>query len=166
MRRKQVVVIGSHEDVDHLREAEEIGRFIARRGWVLVSGGRGGVMEAASRGAADEGGISVGIIPGSELGGANPHCTIVIPSGMGHARNVINILSGDAVVSIGGRAGTLSELSFASLHGRPAILCIFAGGWTERFADLDHSLEGCGAVYRAESLEEVFALLDRLLGSS
>lgn len=133
---------------------------------MLVSGGRGGVMEAASRGAVDEGGISVGIIPGSEFGGANPHCTIVIPTGIGHARNLINILSGDAVVAIGGGAGTLSELCFAGLHGRPAILCMFAGGWTERYADFDPPLVGYGVVHRAGSLEEVFALLDRLLGSA
>ncbi len=162
MRRKQVVVIGSHDSADHLREAEEIGGFIARRGWVLVSGGRGGVMEAASRGASKEGGIAVGIIPGSELGGANPYCTIVIPSGIGYARNLTNILSGDVVVAIGGGAGTLSELSFASLFGKPTILCMFAGGCTERFADFEAPGGGSGVMHPAKNLEEVFALLDRL----
>lgn len=166
VRRKQIVVIGSHDSADHLREAEEIGGFIARRGWVLVSGGRGGIMEAASRGASREGGIAVGIIPGSEFVGANPHCTIVIPSGIGYARNMTNILSGDVVVAIGGGAGTLSELSFASLFGKPTILCLFAGGCTERYADIKVPCGRSDMMHPAHNLEEVFALLDRLPGGS
>ena len=113
MKRRQVTVIGSHEENRFMSEAYEIGRHIARRNWILVCGGRGGIMEAASRGASAEGGIVVGILPGVDFNDANPYLTAAIASGIGFARNSMNVLSGDVVVAIGGRTGTMSELSYA-----------------------------------------------------
>ena len=95
------------------RVAEEVGREIARRGAVLVCGGRGGVMEAAACGARLEGGHTVGILAGYDRAQANQYIEFAIASGMGEARNVIVVASGDAVIALEGEAGTLSEIGLA-----------------------------------------------------
>ncbi len=135
MRRFQVVLIGdSDADAAACRLAEEIGACIARHGAVLISGGRGGVMEAASRGAQSAGGWTVGIVPSEDFSQANPACDVVIPTGLGWARNAVNVLSGDLVVAVGGRAGTLSEIAYAWGYGKPVIAFTGAGGWAARLA--------------------------------
>ncbi|MEQ9618542.1 MAG: TIGR00725 family protein [Deltaproteobacteria bacterium] len=98
---------------EELNTAYEVGREIAKRDIVLVSGGMGGVMEAACRGAKTEGGLTVGIIPGIEKGEANPYVDIPVVTGMGHGRNIIVVHSSDAIIAIGGSYGTLSEIAFA-----------------------------------------------------
>ena len=122
MRRRIIAVIGgdpcSSEEADRARE---VGRGIASSGAILVTGGLGGVMEAASEGAAGAGGVVVGILPGDDPSAANPHVTIPIATGLGHLRNTIVAAAGDAVIAIGGRAGTLSEIAFARLRGRRVI---------------------------------------------
>lgn len=162
-RRRQVVVIGSGDDREHDATAFEIGRFIASRGWVLVSGGRGGVMEAASRGASEAGGLVIGILPGTDFGDANRYCDIVIPTGIGYARNIINVLAGDAIVSIGGKAGTLSEIAHAWQHGRPLICCQFTGGWSNRIEGAPVDDRG-GVILHARSAGEACELLEQVLG--
>src|SRR4051794_29748657 len=87
----------------------------------------GGVMEAASRGAAEAGGVVIGIVPGESLADANPHCTHVVATGVGHARNLAVVSSGDAVLAIGGEWGTLSEIAFARALGRTVVAL---GSWT------------------------------------
>ncbi|MFQ5944541.1 MAG: TIGR00725 family protein [Anaerolineales bacterium] len=101
--------------------AEQVGIAIAERDAVLVCGGRGGVMEAACRGAATAGGITVGILPGSDPGQGNRFLTIALPTGLGEARNVLIASAGDAVIAIGGAVGTLSEIAFALKAGRRVI---------------------------------------------
>ncbi len=98
--------------------AEAIGRMIAERGAVLVCGGRGGVMEAACRGAASAGGTTVGILPGTDVGEGNPYLTIALPTGLGEARNALIARSGQAMIAIGGSYGTLSEIALALNAGR------------------------------------------------
>lgn len=93
------------------------GRLVAGRGAVLVCGGLGGVMEAACRGAREAGGTTVGILPGTD--GGNPHLSVTIRTGLGTARNALVVLSADAVIAIGGKYGTLSEIAFALKSGRP-----------------------------------------------
>lgn len=161
MRRRQVVVIGAG-DAGFVKEAYELGKHVASRGWVLVSGGRGGVMESASRGASEEGGTVVGILPGDDLDGANSHCDIVIPTGIGYARNLANVLSGDAVVAFGGKSGTLSELAYAWQFNRPLILCAFSGGWSARMGDAPVD-DRPGEMHVARDLPEVFSLLERIM---
>ena len=95
--------------------AERVGRCIARKGAILICGGLSGVMEAACRGAREESGTTVGIIPG--IVGENPHLSFIVRSGLGHARNIVLIQSSDAVVAIGGRYGTLSEIAAALKMG-------------------------------------------------
>jgi hypothetical protein len=91
--------------------------MIAGNGSVLVCGGLGGVMEAACRGAQEAGGTTVGILPGTEEG--NPYLDIIIRTGLGHARNVLVVLSADAVIALGGSYGTLSEIAIGLKLGRP-----------------------------------------------
>jgi uncharacterized protein (TIGR00725 family) len=103
--------------------AEAVGREIARNGATLVCGGRGGVMEAACRGAREAGGHTVGILPGRGHEDSPPNQYVEFPvfTGMGFARNVMVVLSGDAVIAIDGSYGTLSELSYAMIHDVPVI---------------------------------------------
>jgi uncharacterized protein (TIGR00725 family) len=115
-------VIGGGRDDPRLAElAEDVGAGLARAGATLVCGGLGGVMEAAARGAAAEGGVVIGIVPGESPQEANPHCTHVVATGIGHARNLAIVASADAVVAVGGEWGTLSEIAFARRLGRPLV---------------------------------------------
>ncbi len=163
MRLRQVVVIGSSDASEYLEESYEIGRYIARNGWALITGGRGGVMEAASRGASVEEGVVVGVIPDTAFSGANSYCTIVIPTGIGFARNVINALSGDVIIAIGGKYGTLSELAFARQYRKPIICCTFAGGWGETFYRHSSEEDPGYPLFQAGSVGDVCARLDTLL---
>jgi len=120
--------------------AYETGSEVAKSGAVLITGGLDGVMKAASRGAKDAGGLTVGIIPQSDPSFANEYCDIVIPSGMGLARDFLNALSGDGVIIIGGGSGTLSETCAAYMHKKPIVAIKNSGGIAEKYADqyLDH----------------------------
>ncbi|HUF53032.1 MAG TPA: TIGR00725 family protein [Dehalococcoidia bacterium] len=106
-----------------LQAAEAVGRELGRRGATLVCGGRGGVMEAACRGAKDGGGQTVGIMPGRgpEDGTPNSYVDLPIYTGLGYARNITVVLSGEAVIAIDGSYGTLSELAYALIHDRPVV---------------------------------------------
>ncbi len=120
--RRQIAVIGSSKPDDRLSgPAEEVGRRIAEAGVALVCGGRGGVMEAAARGARLAGGDVIGILPGEDPGAANPHVTHVVATGVGQARNLAVVASADAVIAIGGEWGTLTEVGFAGRLARPVI---------------------------------------------
>ena len=114
----QIAVIGPGKATSQECEAAyATGRMIAGNGTLLVCGGHDGVMEAACRGAQEAGGTTVGILPGTE--GGNPYLDITIRTGLGHARNVLVVLSADAVIAVGGRYGTLSEIATALKTGRP-----------------------------------------------
>lgn len=112
--------------------AEELGRLVARKGATLVCGGSGGVMEAAARGAKQVGGTTIGILPGHDRTLANPYIDHVVTTGMGHARNLAVVSSGDAVIAVGGGYGTLSEIGLAAKIGRPVVIL---GGWRLENAD-------------------------------
>ncbi len=101
--------------------ALRVGRAAARAGAVVVCGGLGGVMEAACRGAREAGGRTVAVIPGPDPAAANPWAEVVVATGLGHARNVVVVQSGDAVVALPGSWGTLSEISLARKCGRPVV---------------------------------------------
>jgi uncharacterized protein (TIGR00725 family) len=123
-RPRQVAVIGPSRCApgsEPARLAEEVGRLLAEAGVTLVCGGLDGAMEAACRGASGAGGEAIGIVPGHDAGEANPHCTHVVATGIGHARNLAVVASGDAVIAIGGEWGTLSEIGFARAIDRPVI---------------------------------------------
>ena len=129
LRKKQVVVIGGNNITEKdYKIAYDVGAFIAELQLVLISGGRNGIMEAASKGAREKGGIVVGILPSDNLNEANDYCDIVVPSGIGYARNSMNVLSGDIVISISGGFGTLSEICYANIYNKPVILCTYSEG--------------------------------------
>jgi len=125
--KKYISVIGAGIcDTDTAAKAEEVGRLIARAGAALVCGGLGGVMEAACRGAREEGGATIGILPGLDREDANPYIDHAICTGVGHARNLAVVASGDAVIAVGGEFGTLSEIGLARKAGRRVVLL---GSW-------------------------------------
>jgi uncharacterized protein (TIGR00725 family) len=112
-----------------LEQAYQIGRLIAERGWVLLNGGRNaGVMEASARGASEAGGLVVGILPGDTTTGIAPSVDIAIPTGMGDARNAVNVLASHVVVALPGGAGTISEIALALKCNRRVVLLGFPLG--------------------------------------
>ncbi len=115
------VIGGSTATPDEETAAERIGQTLAHAGAVLVCGGRGGVMEAACRGAKSAGGLTIGILPGTTREQANPYVDIPIVTGMGEARNAIIVRSAQAVIAVGGSYGTLSEIALALAFGVPVI---------------------------------------------
>lgn len=112
---------------EHEAPAEAVGRLLAQRGATVVTGGRGEVMAAASRGAKQAGGTTVGILPGESRAEANPWVDHVVVTGIGHARNLAVVASADAVIAVGGRYGTLAEVAFALVLGRPVV--VLEPGW-------------------------------------
>jgi uncharacterized protein (TIGR00725 family) len=116
----QVSVVGS--GAEHEERAETVGRLLAEHGATVVTGGLGEVMAAAARGAKSAGGTTIGILPGETRAGANAWLDHVVVTGIGHARNLAVVASGDAVVAVGGRHGTLAEIGFALTLGRPVVV--------------------------------------------
>jgi uncharacterized protein (TIGR00725 family) len=117
-----VAVIGSAVCDDQITAlAREVGREIARRGAVLVCGGRGGVMEAACQGAKEEDGTTVGILPGTDRLEANPYVDLPVVTGLGEARNAVVVRTADVVIAVSGGYGTLSEIGLALKMGRPVV---------------------------------------------
>jgi uncharacterized protein (TIGR00725 family) len=148
--RKQIGVIGAGacgSEVSAL--AETVGREIAKRGAVLLCGGLGGVMEAAAYGAKQEGGITLGILPGALREEANIWIDIAVISGMGHARNALIAQSSDALIAVSGEYGTLSEIALGLKMGKPVV--VLEPGW---------KIEG---VHRTKSPEEAVELAFRLI---
>lgn len=121
-RRICISVIGaSVASEGELSIARELGREIARAGATLICGGLTGVMEAAAKGAREEGGLTIGILPGEDPSSANPYIDVPIVTGLNFARNVIVAYSGDAVIAVGGKLGTLTEIAFALMKDKPVI---------------------------------------------
>jgi uncharacterized protein (TIGR00725 family) len=126
--RATIAVIGANDTSAEVRTlAFAVGKAIAERGAVLVCGGRGGVMEAAARGAQSAGGHTIGILPGYERSEANSAIEFPVATGMGHARNVVVVATADAVVALAGEGGTLSEIGLAMKLGRPVVAL---GAWS------------------------------------
>jgi uncharacterized protein (TIGR00725 family) len=154
-RPRQISVIGgSQGEEEILRDAEEVGRQIAEAGAVLVCGGRTGVMEAASRGASEAGGTVVAVLPGVSPADANPYVTFSVATGIGEARNLAVVASGEAVIAVGGEWGTLSEIGLAGVMGRPVVV---VEGWR-----LEHAGRLPSEVHYAGDAGEAVQIADRL----
>ena len=122
MRRKIVAVIGGSETTSkNLETAERVGVLIAQRGAILITGGLGGVMNAASKGAKTANGLVIGIIPTTDRESANPYVDIPIVTGMGEARNLIIARTCDCAIAIDGKYGTLTEIAYCLMFGIPVI---------------------------------------------
>jgi uncharacterized protein (TIGR00725 family) len=153
-----IAVIGSGAGIlalpEALADAEAVGREIGRRGHTLVCGGRGGVMEAACRGAREAGGHTIGILPGPDKRDANAYVEFPIVTNMGSARNLIIVQTADAVIAIGhGGYGTLSEIAMAFVHDKPVV-----GLGTWRLSD-DGGLEDQRIVRAADPAAAVEAAI-------
>ncbi len=121
-RPLQIAVCGPGQcDVRTAALAEDVGRLIARSGAILICGGLGGAMEAACRGAAEAGGLSIGILPSLNREDANPYVSAAVATGASHARNFFIVASADAVIAVGGEYGTLSEIALALKLGKPVV---------------------------------------------
>ena len=136
--RTIVAVCGSDADdvalsTQTLEVAEQVGAGIAARGGILVCGGRGGVMEAACRGAKSKNGLTVGLLPDSKQE-ANAFVDVPLSTGLGMRRNFLVVSAADVVIGIGGRWGTLSEISYAAIFGKPVVLVMGTGGCVEELA--------------------------------
>ena len=142
-RRSQVAVIGS--GAEHEERAERVGRLLAARGCVVVTGGLGEVMAAAMRGAKSAGGTTIGILPGESRAQANPWCDHVVVTAIGHGRNLAVVASGDAVIAVGGSWGTLAEIGYARTLGRRVV--VLEPGW--EINGLDRAATPEDAVERA-----------------
>jgi uncharacterized protein (TIGR00725 family) len=162
-RAKQISVIGSgrcEQGSELARLAEEVGRGLAAASVVLVCGGRTGVMEAAARGAAEAGGAVVGIVPGHSSADANPYCTHVVATGVGQARNLAVVASGEAVIAVGGEWGTLSEIGHARQLGRPVVAL---RSWT---LEGEGAMESAPGIVPVATAEEAVRAALAALGSS
>jgi uncharacterized protein (TIGR00725 family) len=153
-----IAVVGPGEPTAAEYEtAVEVGRGLAEAGAVVVTGGLGGVMEAACRGAKSAGGATVGILPGTREDAANEWVDLALPTGLGEARNAIVVRSSVGLVAIGGGYGTLSEIAFALKAAKPVVGIgtweVARGGSTDR------------AIMRTPGAAEAVALVLRALGS-
>jgi len=117
--------------------AIEVGRRIAKIGAILITGGRGGVMEAASRGAKMENGITIGILPSNDRQEGNDYLDYKIVTGLGYARNILVVLNGDIIIAIDGHYGTLSEIAYAVEYGKPVYGLMSWDVGIENFNNID-----------------------------
>jgi uncharacterized protein (TIGR00725 family) len=121
-KARRVAVIGGHQpDEAALKIAYETGQKLAQAGAILVCGGLSGVMEAAARGAKEAGGLTIGILPGTNLEEANPFIDLPLATGLGLSRNSLVVLNADSVIAIDGEYGTLSEIAFACLYNKKVV---------------------------------------------
>jgi uncharacterized protein (TIGR00725 family) len=137
------VIGGSKPDTKSRQVAFEAGQLIAEKGAILICGGLSGVMEAASRGAKQAGGLTIGILPGNSPQDANPYIDIAVATGLGYGRNSLVAMNSDVIIAIDGRYGTLTEIAYGSIYGKKII---GLGTW---------DIEG---VIKAESAEEAVNL--------
>ncbi|HEX2450230.1 MAG TPA: hypothetical protein VHJ69_03780 [Gemmatimonadales bacterium] len=162
MRRRVVGIIGAgNASQQCLVDARALGAFVAQRGWIVLTGGRpAGVMAAACAGAKDvPGSVTLGILP-SAAGGVGPHVDIAVFTGMGDARNVINVLTSDVVVACGVEgAGTASEVALAIKAGTPVVLL----GGSASARDFFRGLQGGESVLEAATVEEAVRLIEAAL---
>jgi uncharacterized protein (TIGR00725 family) len=157
-RRLYVAVVGPGDDAPAgaVADAMAIGRLLAAREWITLTGGRAaGVMGAAAAGATAAGGLAIGILPGTDRSDAAPAPTVALPTGLGEARNAVLVTAADAVVGCGLSPGTVSELALALRTGRPTVLVRPTGEAAAFFAAL-----GGAPLHIAASPDEAIAWLE------
>ncbi|MCD6484044.1 MAG: TIGR00725 family protein [Candidatus Odinarchaeota archaeon] len=162
----QVTVIGdSNTNEKNYKIAYELGKILARENIIVINGGRGGIMEAVCKGVREIGGISVCILPSGDRREANKYCKIVIPTGIGFARNSINVLAGDGIIAIGGRAGTLSEFAFAWIYNKPIVVIEGTNGWSDKLKNKKVDDRRNDYIYRAVTAEDAVKKIKELISN-
>jgi len=160
-RARQVCVLGSAEPGSQAYElAAAAGELLARHGVTLVSGCGSPATRVAAERALAAGGLVVSIVPSDDIGLKDWPCSVLIPSGMGDARNLLMALAGDACLVIGGRAGTISEVCLAWLHHRPLLPLTGCGGWSDQLERNPPDERGNSPILSWGSIDE----LERRLG--
>lgn len=165
---KQLISVCGSDGTDEnlsgyaLETAEDVGKYIAQKGYILVCGGRGGIMEAACRGAKKFNGITVGILPGLKEE-ANEFVDIPIATGLGIKRNFLVANASDAIIAIGGRWGTLSEISYSMIFKKPLIMIKGTGGSVDKIIE-DNFLQNIESTYyivnsARDAIEKVYELI-------
>ena len=162
--RGVISVIGASE-IDKKTEklTIELGRLLAKNNYAVSCGGLSGVMEAICRGAKEEGGLTIGIIPQKGKNYANKFVDIIIPVPFSQARNIVVVLSGDVCVAISGKAGTLSEICFAWIYQKPIIALSSVEGWSSKMANTQIDDRRTDKIHAAETPQDVIQLLEKLL---
>ena len=165
-KKRQILVIGNNTNgctPKHEKIAYEVGVEIAKSDSVLITGGLGGVMSAASHGAHDTNGLTVGIIPQNDATMANEFCDIVIPTGIGLARDFLNALTADGVIIVGGGSGTLSEVCAAYMYKKPMVAIRNIKSSIEPYIDgfIDHreNIKIVGADTPQEAVKKILELI-------
>ncbi len=165
-KKRQILVVGNNTNgctPKHEKIAYEVGSEIAKSDSVLITGGLGGVMTAASHGAHDANGLTVGIIPQDDATMANEFCDIVIPTGMGLTRDFLNALTADGVIIVGGGSGTLSEVCAAYMYKKPMVAIRNTGGSIEPYIDgfIDHreNIKIIGVDTPQEAVKKILELI-------
>jgi len=165
-KKRQILVIGNNTNgctPKHEKIAYEVGAEIAKSDSVLITGGLGGVMAAASHGAHDANGLTVGIIPQDDATMANEFCDIVIPTGMGLTRDFLNALTADGVIVVGGGSGTLSEVCAAYMYKKPMVAIRHIGGSVAPYIDgfIDHreNIKIIGVDTAQEAVKKILELI-------
>jgi uncharacterized protein (TIGR00725 family) len=156
--KKVISICGSDVDDDQLSSntleiAEKVGRLIAKKGGVIVCGGHGGVMKAVCRGAKEENGLTIGILPYNKEE-ANEFIDVAIPTHIGNVRNFLVANAGDVTIAIGGRWGTLNEISFRMIRKKPLILIKGTGGCVDKIISGQIMQDVESHYYIANSAEE------------
>jgi uncharacterized protein (TIGR00725 family) len=155
MSAPYVLVSGAGEPRDPalVETATTVGRLLAERGWLVLTGGLGGVMAAAAAGVADAGGTAIAILPGVDRADASPGHAVVLPTGLGEMRNALLVRAADAVLAIGGAWGTLSEVALAARTGVPVVtvgtdLPAFAGPEVQVAASAEEAVTALAEILR------------------
>ncbi|MBN2724872.1 MAG: TIGR00725 family protein [Deltaproteobacteria bacterium] len=171
MRVRNISVIGSSgiisDDVKELAEA--VGKYIGESTFNLVCGGRDGVMEAVCRGMSTvkgKKGSIIGILPGYDFDGANSFCEVVIPTGIGYARNSIVANSGDIVIIIAGATGTLTEAAFAWSYNKPLVAMVKSGGIAKELAGKVLDYRSTVPVYTCETIDELDFTVKKIINEN
>ncbi|AGL00020.1 TIGR00725 family protein [Desulfoscipio gibsoniae] len=160
MPRFIVGVMGGGESatVEHCQMAYRLGELIAQKGWVLLNGGRpAGVMEASARGAKENGGLTIGILPDRDSRSSSGYIDIVIVTGMGDGRNYINVLSSHVILALPGQAGTISEIALALKNRKKVILLDFGAD------NLFNAYHQSGLLHSANTPEEVIEVINSIM---
>ncbi|MHA1291979.1 MAG: TIGR00725 family protein [Promethearchaeota archaeon] len=157
-----VSVIGASEiDNKTEKKAIEIGKLLAKNGYIVSCGGLSGVMEAVCKGAKEERGLTIGIIPYKDKNAANEFVDIAIPVPFSQARNVVVVLSGDVCVAIAGKAGTLSEIALAWIYQKPIIALMDVNGWSEKLANKKIDDRRNDIIYGVKTPQEVIEKVNK-----
>jgi uncharacterized protein (TIGR00725 family) len=162
-RKIQVGVIGDSSSTEEQKNiAFRLGRQLAKKGVAVICGGRSGIMKAVSKGVSEEGGLVIGILPSDDGRDANEYLTLNIPTNMGFSRNFIVPMASDVVIVLGGKVGTLNEMSFAWMWGKPIISLVYDSfdpdSWGIKLAGKKLDNRRTDQVHKAESVDEAIDL--------